>query len=229
MELILSRPHLRGLVGDLIASAYNITTKTYLLQANISAAAAASGTTTELYIPRGVSGSPAVSGAATLVNVTSWPDGSRSVFAQPSAAGGLFNISISHAGTHVEVAGVEAAVPGQAEVVAPWRDILKLKYGGGDKGATAFATSSKLKFADDAGAALVAGFDETASAAAAAVAFSRAMGLSLDAVYRVKGHCEAWENAMGALASSNTRDGALAAYMESMRAVRRVIQELGLQ
>jgi hypothetical protein len=147
---MLSRVHSRGAVGEVLVAFYNVTERSFVLTANVTAwppmpagagvveaaraavvvaaaqpdapgaraaiLRAANGSVTEVYLPRSIppasaNATPVGSSAVELLGVVPWPDGSRSAFFAPTAAG-VYTVGVppSAGGLPIVVAGEDVAV-----------------------------------------------------------------------------------------------------------------------
>lgn len=112
---LLSRTHVRGALGELLAYAYNHTTRSFYAYFNSSSGATGSSTAvaaprmvsvsaaeytplfqqqlsgngsyTEVYIPPAIPFTLSLLGPASLAQMVTWPDGSRTAYIQPTAPG----------------------------------------------------------------------------------------------------------------------------------------------
>lgn len=152
-ERMMSRIHSRGTLGETLLAVYNISTRAYVLRANVTGAAwgtmqarlalsggsGADGTTTDIYLPRSITAADAnatgVDGV-DIVDSTTWPDGSRTTRFRPRGPG-VYTIGVPPS------AGGSPPLGGAGGVIAALR-----------KAADALEASSPTRAAQQAAAAL---------------------------------------------------------------------------
>ena len=252
MELILSRPHPRGLVGDLVSQAYNVTTRAFLLVANASRNSGVG----EVFVPRGVGGAVSVTGkAGKLLNITTWPDGSRSVYVNVSAGGGTsganYSVAIAASAAGWRSGDAEAGQgAGEGTMSGGSSEMSGGSSGGGDglgsgrDGGGAQGSISPLlarrlspKRRGDirsVGANLHTTLTSTGGGtdgkqAVPAASDSALLTLPAHVLARVVAGCDSVATALVDAAAATTPDQALAAWMQAMRSVRGVALLMGLQ
>jgi len=95
-QLLLSRVHPRGVVGELLYHRYDTASGSYVLTAQCNSTSCASAAYPSLlYIPRTVTGAVFVSGVCSTPVVTMNPDGSRVASIFPTGAEGLYSIGVA--------------------------------------------------------------------------------------------------------------------------------------